>query len=160
MCSPTRFLHGLAIGFVLSTCFSLAAAEADKALEESIRQLRMGTLVIEAAPGAEVRSSSCGTSSGSGRRWPARSSAGSLTPKMRPDQKVFLDQLQRGGHRERAQMACHGARSRARLTTPSWTPCSPWTKQHEIPLRGHNIFWGMPECVQHWLKQLDDDDPA
>ena len=45
MYSPTRFLPGLAIGFVLSTCVALAAAEADKALEESIRQLRMGTLV-------------------------------------------------------------------------------------------------------------------
>ena len=31
-----------------------------------------------------------------------------------------------------------------------------WTKQHEIPLRGHNIFWGVTEFVQPWQKELDD----
>ncbi len=32
-----------------------------------------------------------------------------------------------------------------------------WTKEHEIPLRGHNIFWGTPDRVQNWLKELPDD---
>ena len=27
-----------------------------------------------------------------------------------------------------------------------------WTDQHEIPLRGHNIFWGVPNRVQPWQK--------
>ena len=31
-----------------------------------------------------------------------------------------------------------------------------WTDQHEIPLRGHNIFWGIPNRVQTWLKEMDD----
>lgn len=31
-----------------------------------------------------------------------------------------------------------------------------WTDAHEIPLRGHNIFWGVHWWVQPWLKQLDD----
>ena len=31
-----------------------------------------------------------------------------------------------------------------------------WTTEHEIPLRGHNIFWGVPKFVQGWLKALDD----
>ena len=33
-----------------------------------------------------------------------------------------------------------------------------WTDQHQIPLRGHNIFWGMPNMVQDWLKALSDDE--
>ncbi|MCL4191825.1 MAG: endo-1,4-beta-xylanase, partial [Thermoguttaceae bacterium] len=28
--------------------------------------------------------------------------------------------------------------------------------EHQIPLRGHNIFWGVPNQVQPWLKELDD----
>lgn len=32
-----------------------------------------------------------------------------------------------------------------------------WTDQHGIPLRGHNIFWGIPKFVQEWLKELDDE---
>ena len=31
-----------------------------------------------------------------------------------------------------------------------------WTDRHEIPLRGHNIFWGIPNRVQTWLKEMDD----
>jgi len=31
-----------------------------------------------------------------------------------------------------------------------------WTDRHEIPLRGHNIFWGIPNRVQPWLKEMDD----
>jgi endo-1,4-beta-xylanase len=33
-----------------------------------------------------------------------------------------------------------------------------WTEEHHIPLRGHNIFWGIPNRVQDWLKQMPDDE--
>ncbi len=33
-----------------------------------------------------------------------------------------------------------------------------WTHKHEIPLRGHNIFWGIPNRVQDWLKNMPDDE--
>ncbi|HEX2973945.1 MAG TPA: endo-1,4-beta-xylanase [Tepidisphaeraceae bacterium] len=33
-----------------------------------------------------------------------------------------------------------------------------WTDQHQIPLRGHNIFWGIPNRVQDWLKALPNDE--
>ena len=31
-----------------------------------------------------------------------------------------------------------------------------WTEENDIPLRGHNIFWGISGRVQDWLKQMDD----
>jgi GH35 family endo-1,4-beta-xylanase len=31
-----------------------------------------------------------------------------------------------------------------------------WTDEHQLPLRGHNIFWGIPNRVQPWLKEMDD----
>lgn len=33
-----------------------------------------------------------------------------------------------------------------------------WTDQHGLPLRGHNIFWGIPNFVQPWLKELPDEE--
>jgi GH35 family endo-1,4-beta-xylanase len=33
-----------------------------------------------------------------------------------------------------------------------------WTEEHQLPLRGHNIYWGIPNRVQDWLKQLPDAD--
>ncbi|HNR05963.1 MAG TPA: endo-1,4-beta-xylanase [Saprospiraceae bacterium] len=31
-----------------------------------------------------------------------------------------------------------------------------WTEKHQIPLRAHNLFWGIPRFVQDWVKELDD----
>ena len=33
-----------------------------------------------------------------------------------------------------------------------------WTKENNIPLRAHNIFWGIPNRVQPWLKEMDDEE--
>lgn len=33
-----------------------------------------------------------------------------------------------------------------------------WTEENHIPLRGHNLFWGIPQFVQPWVKELDDDE--
>lgn len=33
-----------------------------------------------------------------------------------------------------------------------------WTKRHQIPLRAHNLFWGIPRFVQPWVKELTDDE--
>ncbi len=33
-----------------------------------------------------------------------------------------------------------------------------WTEENNIPLRGHNIFWGIPNRVQPWLKDMDDNE--
>jgi GH35 family endo-1,4-beta-xylanase len=32
-----------------------------------------------------------------------------------------------------------------------------WTDEQQIPLRGHNIFWGIPNRVQDWLKAMPDE---
>lgn len=31
-----------------------------------------------------------------------------------------------------------------------------WTEENNIPLRAHNLFWGIPQFVQPWVKALDD----
>jgi endo-1,4-beta-xylanase len=33
-----------------------------------------------------------------------------------------------------------------------------WTEENHIPLRGHNLFWGIPQFVQPWVKELNDND--
>jgi GH35 family endo-1,4-beta-xylanase len=35
-----------------------------------------------------------------------------------------------------------------------------WTDENMIPLRGHNIYWGIPNRVQEWLKDMDDNQLA
>lgn len=33
-----------------------------------------------------------------------------------------------------------------------------WTGENHIPLRGHNLFWGIPQFVQPWVKELNDNE--
>lgn len=33
-----------------------------------------------------------------------------------------------------------------------------WTEENNIPLRGHNIFWGIEQFVQPWVKELSNDE--
>jgi endo-1,4-beta-xylanase len=33
-----------------------------------------------------------------------------------------------------------------------------WTEENHIQLRGHNLFWGIPQFVQPWVKELDDNE--
>jgi endo-1,4-beta-xylanase len=33
-----------------------------------------------------------------------------------------------------------------------------WTDEHNIPLRAHNLFWGVEKFVQPWLKEMNDDE--
>ncbi|NMC41178.1 MAG: glycoside hydrolase [Bacteroidales bacterium] len=31
-------------------------------------------------------------------------------------------------------------------------------EENRIPLRGHNLFWGIPQFIQQWVKDLDDNE--
>lgn len=33
-----------------------------------------------------------------------------------------------------------------------------WTEENKIPLRGHNLFWGIEKFVQPWVKELSDEE--
>jgi endo-1,4-beta-xylanase len=33
-----------------------------------------------------------------------------------------------------------------------------WTGENNIPLRGHNIFWGIEQFIQPWIKELTDEE--
>ncbi|MBK7711886.1 MAG: endo-1,4-beta-xylanase [Bacteroidales bacterium] len=33
-----------------------------------------------------------------------------------------------------------------------------WTEENNIPLRGHNLYWGVPDRVQPWLKEMNDNE--
>lgn len=33
-----------------------------------------------------------------------------------------------------------------------------WTEENDIPLRGHNLFWGISKFVQPWIKDLSDEE--
>lgn len=154
--------HGNCFRFVclaatlgLDPVCGLAAPRTD--LGESIRQIRMGTLVIEAEPGAEVHLEQVRHEFWFGAALASQMFGGRANPENAARyKKVFLEDFN-AAVTENA-LKWHSMEPRKGEVDYSVVDAIlDWTRQHEIPLRGHNVFWGIPNRVQAWLKDLDDD---
>ena len=126
-------------------------------LNHSIRQHRMGTLIIEAKPGAEVRVEQTRHEFWFGSALTVEMLTGKLKPEDRRQYEAtfltnfnagVLDNAFKWGSMERRQGEVNYSAVDAMLA---------WADQHEIPLRGHCIFWGVPDKVTRWVKRLNDD---
>ena len=126
-------------------------------LDEAIRQLRMGTLVIETTPGDEVRVEQLrhefwfGAALASqffGRRGDSETAA--------KYKQVFLENFNAAVTENALKWPSMESRQ-GQVDYSVVDAILAWTKQHDIPLRGHNVFWGIPNLVQPWLKTMDDD---
>lgn len=127
-------------------------------LDDAIRTVRMGTLVVEAAPGAEVRVEQIRH-----EFWFGAALAN----------QAFGNRM-RAEDRDR-YLATFQANFNAAVTENAlkWHTMEPlrgsvdyatldamlaWTDKRGIPLRGHNVFWGVPNRVQSWVQALNDDE--
>ncbi len=134
---------------------SLAAATTN--LDESIRQFRMGTLEIEAAPGAEVRVEQLRHEFWFGAALASQMfRTGSDTEEASRYKKVFLENFN-SAVTENALKWHSMEQRKGEVEYGVADAILAWTRQHDIPLRGHNVFWGIPNRVQPWLKAMDDD---
>src|SRR4030042_665059 len=68
---------------------------------------------------------------------------GTLTIKAKRGDRVTVEQL-----RHEFWFGCAIANNLAGGSMP----------ENNIPLRGHNLFWGIPQFVQPWVKDLNDDE--
>jgi endo-1,4-beta-xylanase len=145
----------LLVALILPPLRSAVADDAE--LNRAIQQHRMGTLTIQAQPGAEVRVEQLrhefwfGAALSSGpfsRRAPADQTA--------KYKQVFLENFN-------AAVTENALKWHAMEHTQGTVDYSivdailQWTDENEIPLRGHNIFWGIENFVPDWQKKLDDD---
>lgn len=153
----TNLLRAMAFAAAFSYGAAGSVVAATTNLDESIRQIRMGTLVIEAAPGAEIRVEQLRH-----EFWFGAALASQMF-RSGPDgedaaryKKVFLENFN-AAVTENA-LKWHSMESRrGEVDYAIVDAMLAWTRQHEIPLRGHNVFWGIPNRVQPWLKAMNDD---
>lgn len=133
------------------------AVAATTNLDESIRQHRMGTLVIQTKPGTEVRVEQLRH-----EFWFGAALANHMF-RSGPDseetaryKKVFLENFNAAVTENALKWHSMEVRQ-GEIHYDTVDAILAWTKQHEIPLRGHNVFWGVPNWVQPWQKTMDDD---
>jgi GH35 family endo-1,4-beta-xylanase len=125
-------------------------------VDEAIRNVRMGTLIVEAPPGAEVRVEQLRHEFWFGAALASHMFSSRMNPEAAAQyRKVFLENFN-AAVTENA-LKWHAMEPRqGRVDYSIVDAILRWTEEHDIPLRGHNIFWGVPNRVQPWQKEMDD----
>lgn len=127
----------------------------DKDDRESIEKHRKGQVIIYAKPGDNVK-----IEQQNHEFWFGAAISNSFVANMPEQDKRqyearFLENFN-SAVTENALKWHSMERERGKITYTIVDDMLAWTDKHGIPLRGHNIFWGIPKFVQDWLKELDD----
>jgi endo-1,4-beta-xylanase len=142
-------------GMILLISGTLSAAETD--LNSAIAKHRMGTITVHAAPGADVEIEQIRHEFWFGAAL-ANGMFGSRgdSSDARKYKEVFLDYFN-SAVTENAVKWHSMERQKGQVDYTIVDSILEWADQNDIPVRGHNIFWGIPKFVQPWLKELDDE---
>ena len=148
-------MYRMAIAIVAVCICLFSSVQADE-LDDTIAKHRMGTLTVLAKPGEEVRVEQLGHEFWFG----AAISSGPFgwhagTPDAAKYREVFLENFN-SAVTENALKWHSMEREQGKIDYSVVDAILDWTTEHEIPLRGHNIFWGVPQFVPKWQKSLDD----
>lgn len=130
------------------------------AQEKSIEQHRMGVLVINGAPGAEVKIEQLNHEFWFG----CAISSGVFAENTRMSNKdigmykeKFLENFN-SAVTENAVKWGSMERQRGKIDYATADNIVDWTDEHNMPCRGHNLYWGINKFVQDWVKELDTDE--
>lgn len=156
MSARTGIFATVILAVVFGCCHGGLLYGAGADVDEAIRKTRMGTLIVEASPGAEVRVVQLRHEFWFGAALANQVFGGRMDPEDTAQyKKVFLENFN-AAVTENA-LKWHAMEPRqGRVDYAVVDAILQWTEQHDIPLRGHNIFWGVPNRVQPWQKAMDD----
>ena len=135
---------------------SVSAADAD--LDTAIARYRMGTLVIRTTPGAKVAVEQMRHEFWFGATLPGGVFTGRTSPEDIAKFKEIFTSHFNAGVIEAAFKWHDMERERGQVNYSIVDSMLAWADKEGIPLRGHCIFWGVPNYVQNWVKELGDDE--
>jgi GH35 family endo-1,4-beta-xylanase len=132
------------------------AADAD--LDSSIAKNRMGTLVIRTAPGARIAVEQVRHEFWFGATLPGGVFSGRNTPEDIAKWKEIFTSHFNAGVPEADFKWDVMERQKGQVNYTVVDNMLAWAEKEGIAMRGHCIFWGVPNHVQTWLKEMNDDD--
>jgi endo-1,4-beta-xylanase len=141
----------LAVALVASHGLS----RADDPQEASIRQHRMGTLIVKTAPGAPVRVQQLRHEFGFGAAISRRAFTGDLDPK---DKEKYIEIVKthfNAAVHENELKWYHTERTPGEISYRDADAMLAWCEENGLRMRGHCVFWEVEQFVQDWIKALD-----
>ncbi len=136
-----------------------SSAEAQYAgINDSIAKYRMGKLIIKAKPGDNVQVEQLRHEFWFGCAIANSMADGSMKESDLKQYKEKFLQNFNSAVTENAVKWPSMEREKGKLSFAVVDGILKWTEENDIPLRAHNLFWGIPQFVQPWVKQLNDDE--
>lgn len=164
MISPSALLPRVSAGLGLASLCVLLPAFAGAAsapagmpdTAEAIKRHRQGTLIVHAAPGALVRVEQQRHEFWFGAALANQAFNGAMpAADVARYREVFLANFN-SAVTENALKWLSMEPRQGRVDYATVDAILAWTDRHHVPLRGHNIYWGIEQFVPAWLKSLDD----
>jgi GH35 family endo-1,4-beta-xylanase len=127
-------------------------------MDEAIQKNRKGVLIVKATPGAKVGIQQLrhefwfgsAISSGFAGKWWSEETKNEFKQKFLENFNCAVtENAVKWPSMEPRQGMVNYSEVDAILT---------WTEANHIPLRAHNLFWGIPQFVQPWVKNLNNDE--
>ena len=138
------------------TQFDCAAQKSE--MEQSIDRNRKGEIVIKAKPGAKVQVEQVAHEFWFGCAIPNSFVDGSMPEN---DKKQFEEKFLANFNSAVTENAVKWATMERRKGEVDYSVIDgilKWTEANNIPIRGHNLFWGIQEFIQPWVKELSNEE--
>ncbi len=151
---PVLLLAVLGLLPVVACTATDSAAPSDTAA--AISQHRKGTLIIETAPGATVRVEQVRHEFWFGAALASQAFNGTMPAADATRYKaVFLANFN-SAVTENALKWLAMERKQGEVDYATVNAILAWADHNHLPLRGHNIYWGIDKFVQDWVKAMDN----
>jgi len=148
----------LSIIFLSRIIFLPAAISQDAGLNESISKIRKGELIVRSKPGDKVTVEQQSHEFWFGAAISNSLAGGNMSESdLRMYKEKFLGNFN-SAVTENAVKWLSMERKKGEVNYAAVDGILKWTEDNHIPLRGHNLFWGIPKFVQPWLKEMNDDE--
>ncbi len=140
--------------FGITGCLYLQAPA--QSIDEGIEQHRKGQLIIEASPGAEVSIRQLSHEFWFGAAIANGLGSGNMSPDDLHKYKAHFLKNFNSAVTENALKWANMEPEKGKVNHQTVEGILQWTEENNIPLRGHNLFWGIEKFVQPWVKELSD----
>jgi GH35 family endo-1,4-beta-xylanase len=143
-------------GFLLLISGTNTFSQVSTTLTDSIRKHRQGYILVKTTPNAKVKLEQI-----SHEFWFGAAIANSIfdgsasATDVEKYKQVFLENFN-SAVTENALKWGTMEREKGKVDFATVDNMLVWTDAHQIPLRGHNLYWGIDQFVQDWVKNLDD----
>ena len=142
--------------FLSTVVFAISAQNSD--LKKSIETNRKGVITIKAKPGTQVNVEQVKHEFWFGCAITNGLFDGSMSEE---NQRIFKQKFLENFNSAVTENAVKWGTMESRKGEVNYKVIDAilnWTEKNEIPLRGHNIFWGIPKFVQPWVKELTNEE--